>query len=48
MTATKTPALAAVEPGRPARGFTITVYGTPGPQGSKSFKGTRASRKTGK
>lgn len=28
--------------------LTVTVYGTPGPQGSKSSKGTRTSKKTGK
>lgn len=28
--------------------FEITVYGTPGPQGSKAYKGHRTSRRTGR
>lgn len=36
------PEHAMVESARPD--LTITVYGTPGPQGSKSFKGMRASK----
>jgi Holliday junction resolvase RusA-like endonuclease len=33
----------------PAEGtITITVHGTPGPQGSKSYRGSRISKRTGK
>lgn len=48
MTAIETSLPAAVVAPRAGGTITIVAYGTPGPQGSKSFKGTRATKSGGR
>lgn len=48
MTAIETPRPAAGPGPQAGEAITVIVFGTPGPQGSKSFKGTRATKGGGR